>query len=110
MATTEMAKQMAAQVQKSVAEARAKQTDLDMKLDTKVEGATLRITSFMDGDRILQAMADKLKDGLPATGALFGPRQAAAAAPKPAPQQPKKIRIYGLDDGPKEIAYPANKQ
>jgi hypothetical protein len=107
LASAAVAEQMATQVRTSADDVRKTQKGPDVKIDTQVDGATLRVTLAMDGGEILKALNERLKDGLPTPGALFGGNPAPAAPKKPAaPQGPKTIRIYGLDDGPKEITVP----
>jgi len=110
MATAEVAQRVAAQVQKSVPEIRNSLGDLDANVDTNVEGATLRVAASISGDWILKRVAEKTKGGLPKPGALFGasaatPASAPSAPPKP--PDPRTVKIYGLDDGPKEVPLPA---
>ncbi|HXP84497.1 MAG TPA: hypothetical protein VN841_07250 [Bryobacteraceae bacterium] len=113
MATAELAQQMAAQAQKSAGEALHTQAGLDTKVEAKVVGTTLNITSSMDGDQILKVLAEKLQDGVP-PGALLGvgPTKATPAttasqpAPAPVPQGPRTVKILGLDDGPREVPFP----
>jgi hypothetical protein len=111
MPTAELAQQMAAQVRKSMDETRQSKTGPDMKVETKVEGTTLRIMASMDGAQVLQVLTERLKDGVPAPGALFGggPTKPVTTRAQPAaPQGPRSVKIYGLDDGPKEIPFPSN--
>jgi hypothetical protein len=113
MATAELAKQMAAQVRKSVDEASRNQPGLDTKLEAKVVGTTLNITSTVDGDQILKTLAEKLQDGVSGPGALFGggpTKTATTAAPSEpaAPPQPRTVKIFGLDDGTREVPFPTS--
>ena len=109
MPTAETAQQMAAQVRKSMDETRQNKNSPDMKVETKVEGTTLRIAASMDGAQVLQVLTERLKDGLPAPGALLGggpTKSVSTPSQPPAPQRPRSVKIYGLDDGPKEVPFP----
>jgi hypothetical protein len=109
MPTAETAQQMAAQVRKSMDEAGRNQTGLDMKVETKVEGTTLRVMASMDGVQVLQVLRERMKDGVPTPGAMFGggpTKPVTTRAQPPAPQGPRSVKIFGLDDGPKEIPLP----
>lgn len=114
MATAEMAKQMAAQMEKSANETLRSQAGLDTKVETKVVGSTINIGSSVDTDQLLKALAEKLKDGIPTPAGVLaanGPQTAArsnAPAQPAAPQPPKTIKILGLDEGPREVPFPAN--
>lgn len=109
MATAETAQALAAQARKSMEDAR-RQNKIDARQEIEVAGTTLRVKVSMDGDKVLKLLADKMAEGLPTPGALVSahpsstpPNRTQPARQEVQPQQPKTVRIYGLDDGPKEI-------
>jgi hypothetical protein len=109
MATAELAQTLAAEARKSIEEAQ-QQNKIDAKKEIEVTGTTLRMKISMDMDKLSKLVADKLADVAPMAGPVSGPGPSSTSPnrtqPEPQearPQQPKSIKIYGLDDGPKEI-------
>jgi hypothetical protein len=96
-----------------VSVARRSQTQqpaLGAALQSSVDGSTARFRFVMEGNQVIQAMQQAIagSNGPPSLAGLLGQSPSASApafreaavAPKP---QRETIRIYGLEDGPREI-------
>jgi multidrug efflux pump subunit AcrA (membrane-fusion protein) len=109
MATAELAQALAAEARQSIEEAR-QQNKIEAKQEIEVTGTTLHMKISMDMDRLSKLVADRLTDVAPMAGPVSGPGPSSTSPNRTQPQlqeaqpqQPKSIKIYGLDDGPKEI-------
>lgn len=105
MTTPDMAAALAAEAKNSIEEVQ-QQNNFDAQREIEVVGSTLRIKMTVGGDKFLALVEDKLGQVAP----MFGSRSPSVAngtpprQPQPIqPPKPQAIKIYGLDDGPKEI-------
>ncbi|MBZ5633604.1 MAG: hypothetical protein LAO55_10800 [Acidobacteriia bacterium] len=106
MASPKMAEDLVSSARRS----QMKQPGLGAALQSEVEGSTARFRVEMPGDQLIQAVQQGLASGGAQSplAALLGQSQVAfkSTAPEPeAPAKPKRetIRIYGLDEGTREI-------
>lgn len=85
------------------------QPALGAALQSEVDGSTARFRFMMPGDQVIQAVQQGIANSSAQSSlaGLLGPAPAfRSAAPEPAaPAQPKRdtVRIYGLDEGTREI-------
>lgn len=90
------------------------QPGLGAALQSEADGSTARFRFVMEGDQLIQAVKQGMENngGPSPVAALFGQApitfgsSSKSSTPEPAaPPKPKRdtIRIYGLDDGPREI-------
>jgi len=89
------------------------QPGLGAALQSEVDGSTARFRIELPGDQVIQAVKQGMEQGAGAQSplaGLFGTSLGAAALPSfksttPAPAEPMRgtIRIYGLDEGTREV-------
>jgi hypothetical protein len=106
MASPKMAEDLVSSARRS----QIKQPGLGAALQSEVEGSTARFRVEMPGDQVIQAVQQGMANGGAQSplASLLGQSQVAfkSTAPEPeAPAKPKRdtIRIYGLDEGTREI-------
>jgi hypothetical protein len=90
---------------KAVADAQ-RQNNIEAQPEIEISGSTVRVKVAMTQDQFLKMVQEQLAARGSAPGPSFRP-----AAPQPTPvraqpvqpQSPPTVKIYGLDDGPKEV-------
>jgi len=117
MTTPELAQAVEAIAKKSVADAQ-RQNNINVQPEIEVAGSTVRVKVAMTQDQFLKMVQEQIAASGPTAGSLFGPAFGASSgassgngAPQPTsvqaqpvqPQKPPTVKIYGLDDGPKEV-------
>jgi hypothetical protein len=89
----------------SARRSQAQQPGLGAALQSEVDGSTARFRFAMEGDQVIQAVQQGMANGIAQSPLAAFLGQPAVTPGPAAPPKPKRdtIRIYGLDDGPREI-------